>query len=147
MELVEPVLESEKMELVDVECLKGKSRWMVRIYIDKEGGVGLDDCAMVSGEVGDLLDVYETPPGSYDLEISSPGLDRPLVRDKDFIKYTGHTVKISVSEKIDKRRNFRGKLLDYLERNGEKVLVVDVDGTVYTIPRHIVVKANLQYEF
>ncbi|MBN2538974.1 MAG: ribosome maturation factor RimP [Deltaproteobacteria bacterium] len=147
IELVEPVLESEKMELVDVECLKGQSRWMIRIYMDKEGGVGLDDCALISGEVGDLLDVHETPPGPYNLEISSPGLDRPLARDKDFIKYAGHKVKISVAEKIDKRRNFRGKLIDFIEKNGEKVLVVDVEGKIYNIPRNIVVKANLQYEF
>ena len=60
IELVEPVLESEEMELVDVECLKGQSDWMIRIYMDKEGGVGLDDCALISGEVGDLLNVHET---------------------------------------------------------------------------------------
>ncbi len=147
IELVEPVLESEEMELVDVECLKRQSDWMIRIYMDKEGGVGLDDCALISGEVGDLLDVHETPPGPFNLEISSPGLDRPLVRDKDFIKYAGHRVKISVAEKIEKKRNFRGKLVDFVEKNGEKVLVVDVEGKIYNIPRDIVVKANLQYEF
>jgi len=62
IELVEPVVESGEMELIDVECFRGKSSWMVRIYIDKESGVGLDDCAMISGEIGDLLDINETPP-------------------------------------------------------------------------------------
>jgi ribosome maturation factor RimP len=147
IELVEPVVESGEMELIDVECFRGKSCWMVRIYIDKESGVGLDNCAMISGEIGDLLDINETPPGAYDLEVSSPGLDRPLARDKDFIKYTGHTVKISVAEKIEKKRNFRGRLVDFVEKDGEKVLVVDVEGKIYNIPRNIVVKANLQYEF
>ena len=69
------------------------------------------------------------------------------MRDKDFIKYAGHRVKISVAEKIEKKRNFRGKLVDFVEKNGEKVLVVDVEGKIYNIPRDIVVKANLQYEF
>ena len=149
IELVEPVVESRQvgMELIDVECLKGQSGWMVRIYIDREGGVTLDDCALLSGEVGDLLDVNETPPGSYSLEISSPGLDRPLARDRDFIRYAGQRVRISVAEKIEGKRNFRGRLVDFVEKEGEKILVVDVEGKVYNIPRNIVVKANLQYEF
>jgi len=146
-ELVEPVIESERMELVDVECLKGPSRWIVRIYIDKEGGVTLDDCATISGEVGDLLDIHETPPGSYNLEISSPGLDRPLVRDRDFVRYEGHTVKIRAAEKIEGKRNFTGRLIAFVDKGGEKSLVIEVGETVYTIPRGMVVKANLEYEF
>jgi len=146
MGLVEPVVESERVELVDVECLKGPTRWMVRIYIDKEGGVTLDDCAMISGEVGDLLDIHETPPGPYDLEISSPGLDRPLVRDRDFVRYEGHAVRIRVSEKIEGKRNFKGRLVEFVESEGEKSLVIDVEGKMYTIPRSMVVKANLEYE-
>ena len=147
MELVEPAIESGKMELVDVECLKGKTRWMVRIYIDKEGGVGLDDCAMISGEIGDLLDINEVPPGPYDLELSSPGLNRPLARDKDFIRYAGNRVRISVAEKIEGKKIFRGRLVEFIEEEGDKILVLDVEGKVYNIPRNVVVKANLQYEF
>ncbi len=145
-ELVEPVVESERMELVDVECQKGPSRWMVRIYIDKEGGVTLDDCAMISGEAGDLLDVHEIPPGPYTLEISSPGLDRPLVKDRDFARYEGRAVRIRVAEAVEGRKRFRGKLLQFLDDGGEKSLVLDVEGRVYTIPRRMVVKANLDYE-
>ena len=147
LELVGPVVESERMELVDVECLRGPSDWVVRIYIDKEGGVTLDDCAMISGEVGDLLDIHETPPGPYNLEISSPGLDRPLVRDRDFVRYEGHTVTVRVAEKVEGKRNFKGRLVAFVERDGEKSLVLDVEGRVYTIPRSVVVKANLAYEF
>lgn len=147
LRLVEPVVESEQMEVVDVECLRGPSRWTVRIYIDKEGGVTLDDCATISGEVGDLLDVHEIPPGPYNLEISSPGLDRPLVKDKDFIRYEGHTIKIRVAEKIGEKRNFTGSLIAYVDKDGEKNLVVEVDETRYTIPRHMVIKAQLVYEF
>jgi len=145
--LVEPVVESERMEVVDVECLRGPTRWMVRIYIDREGGVTLEDCAMISGEVGDILDIHETPPGPYDLEISSPGLDRPLVRDRDFVRYKGHAVRIRVAEKVEGKRSFKGRLVEFVENEGEKRLVIDVGGKVYSIPRSMVVKANLEYEF
>jgi len=147
LDLVEPVAQSEGMEIVDAECLRGPSGWMVRIYIDKEGGVTLDDCAMISGEVGDLLDVHETPPGPYNLEVSSPGLDRPLVRDRDFVRHEGHRVRVRVAEKIEGKRTFTGRLVEFVEREGEKNLIIEVGKTKYTIPRHMVVKANLEYEF
>ena len=149
IELVEPVVESQQvgMELVDVECLRGKTSWIVRIYIDKAGGVGLDDCATISGEIGDLLDVNETPPGSYTLEISSPGLDRPIARDKDFIRYMGHKVRIRVAEKIEGKKNFSGRLVEFVEKEGEKIVVINMEGKVYNIPRIMIVKTNLQYGF
>ncbi len=144
--LVEPVIESEDMELVDIECLKMKSRWMIRIYIDEEGGVSLDNCAEISNQVGDLLDIHEVLPDSYILEVSSPGLNRPLAREKDFIKYRGCKIKVTVRDKMDGKRNFRGELVDFLEKDGEKVLVIDANGKKYHIPRETVVKANLEYE-
>ena len=146
-QLIEPLLESENMEMIDVECLKMKSRWLVRIYIDKIGGVTIDDCSEISNQAGDILDVHNIPPGPYTLEVSSPGLDRPLTRDKDFIKYLGHKVNIKVDEKIEGSRNFRGKLVDYLDENGGKTLIVDVSGKIYRIPRDLIAKANLEYEF
>ena len=94
-QLAEPLLASVGMELVQVECLKMKSRWLVRIYMDREeGGVTLDDCALISNQLGDLLDVHDVPPGPYTLEVSSPGLDRPLSRDKDFLKYRGSRINL-----------------------------------------------------
>jgi ribosome maturation factor RimP len=146
-ELIEPVLEDENLELVDIECLKMKIRWMVKIFIDKEGGVTLDDCAEMSHQVGDILDIYDIPPGPYTLEVSSPGLDRPLARDKDFMKYRGHKVHVRVGQKIDGIRNFQGELIDYLDEHGRKVLMIDVAGKTYRIPRDLVVKAHLEYEF
>jgi ribosome maturation factor RimP len=147
LELIEPVVSSEGMELVEIECYKGKNRWVVRIYIDKEGGVTIDDCVEISNQVGDLLTVYDVPPGPYNLEVSSPGLDRPLTRDKDYLKYKGCNVKILIREKLDGRKNFQGRLMDFLEEKGKKVLVVEVEGNTYHIPMEIIVKANLQYEF
>jgi len=146
-DLVEPVVESEGTELVQVECLRMKSRWLVRIYIDKEGGVTLDDCAGISHQVGDLLDVHNIPVGPYTLEVSSPGLDRPLAREKDFIAFKGHAVKIRTKGDIEGRKNFKGVLLDYIEREGTKEIVLDVDGKHIHIPRNLIHKANLEYEF
>ena len=144
LELVEPVVESKDMELIDVECLKMKSGWLVRIYIDKEGGLTLDDCSEISNEVCDLLDIHEAPPGPYTLEVSSPGANRPLVREKDFIKYRGHWIKVKLRDVLDGKRNFRGKLMDLLEEDGRKVLVIDEEGKMYRIPKEIVVKAKLE---
>ena len=146
-QLVEPVIESEDMELIDVECLKMRSRWIVRIYMDKETGITLDNCREISNQVGDILDIHDVLPGSYTLEVSSPGLDRPLVRDKDFMKYRGCKVHVRVTEKLEGIRNFRGKLVDFCEEKGKKVLVIDITGKTYRIPRDIVVKANIEYEF
>ncbi len=98
-QLAEPLLASEGMELVLVECLKMKTRWVVRIYMDREGGVTLDDCAQISNQLGDLLDVHDVPPGPYTLEVSSPGLDRPLHRDKDFLKYRGSRINLRLGGK------------------------------------------------
>ena len=146
-QLAEPLLAEEGMEIVLVECLRMKSRWLVRLYIDKEGGVTLNDCSAISHQLGDILDVHDIPRGSYTLEVSSPGLDRPLTRDKDFIKYTGSKVRITVGAKMEGIRNFRGKLIDYLEENGEKILLIEVDGRMYRIPKKEVTKARLDYEF
>jgi ribosome maturation factor RimP len=145
--LIEPVVESEKMELVGVECMGGRSRMVVRIYIDKEGGVTVDDCAEISNQVGDILDIYDAVNGSYDLEVSSPGIDRPLIRDKDFIKYKGYKIRVRLSEALDGRKNFCGTLTDFIEKEEEKILIIDMEGKIYNVPTGILVKANLQYEF
>ena len=93
-QLAEPLLASQGMELVLAECLKMQTRWLVRIYIDREGGVTVDDCARISNQLGDLMDVHDVPSGPYTLEVSSPGLDRPLDRDRDFLKYRGSKIRL-----------------------------------------------------
>jgi len=145
-EMVEPAIEASGFELIDLECQRGKVRWLVRAYIDCEKGVTIDDCATVSGEIGDILSVYDVPPGPYDLEVSSPGLDRPLSRDKDFLKYRGSTVKIRTNEPLEGRKNFRGRLVEYVGEEGQKTIVLEVDGTTFRIPRRVVAKAHLQYD-
>jgi ribosome maturation factor RimP len=144
--LIEPVIESEGLELVELECLRMKTRWLVRIFIDREGGATLDDCTSISHQAGDLLNVHDLPPGPYTLEVSTPGLDRPLARDKDFEKYRGAKVRIRTREPIDGSRNFLGTLIEVAAQDGRKTVTVDVDGKSVRIERDNVQKANLEYE-
>jgi ribosome maturation factor RimP len=135
------------MEPILVECLKMKTRWIVRIYMDRlEGGVTVDDCAWVSNQLGDLLDVHDVPPGAYTLEVSSPGLDRPLHRDKDFLKYQGAEINLRLTEKIAGRKRFTGELVDYEEGETGKVIVLKTGDELFRIPRETVAKANLVYK-
>jgi ribosome maturation factor RimP len=145
-DLAEAILTAEGMELVEAECLRMPSRWLVRIFIDREGGVTIDDCTEISHQLGDVLNVHDVPPGPYTLEVSSPGLDRPLVKDGDFLKYRGSTVNLRLNEKLAGSRHYKGNLVDFIDDNGNKFLVMAVSGTSYRIPRQMVAKANLVYK-
>jgi ribosome maturation factor RimP len=142
-QLAGPVVASEGMELIHVECIKMHSRWIVRLFLDKEGGVALDDCANISSQLGDIFDIREVINGSYTLEVSSPGFDRPISRDQDFVKYKNSRVNIKTDVKIEGIRNFHGILSDYVEEAGRKFVLVDIAGKVYRIPRQDIIKANL----
>ncbi|MDI9570778.1 MAG: ribosome maturation factor RimP [Pseudomonadota bacterium] len=144
--IVEPAIIGAGMELVCVECFRMKSRWLVRIYIDKEGGVAIDDCALISGEAGDLLAVHDVPHESYTLEVSSPGLDRPLVKDEDFRRFRGSKVTVRTGCKIDGARNFKGILREYLtSEDGTGTIVLETEGRRIAIPREEVIRARLEY--
>jgi ribosome maturation factor RimP len=93
-DLVDPILGELGFELVDVEYLSKHGRWVLRLYIDKEGGVTIDDCALVSREIGDLIDVKDIIRHEYVLEVSSPGLNRPLKKEKDFVWAIGKKIKL-----------------------------------------------------
>jgi ribosome maturation factor RimP len=138
-EIIDPIVASEGMELVEVEFQSEPRGWVLRLYIDREGGVTLQDCTAVSREVGDLLDVKDLISHSYHLEVSSPGLDRPIRKPKDFDRFSGHRVKVSLSRALDGRRVFQGMLLG---REGQ-VLRVDCGGKVFEIPLGEVAKARL----
>jgi len=138
-----PVAESEGMELIHVECIKMHSRWIFRLFLDKETGVTLDDCATISNQLGDILDVHNLTSGPYTLEVSSPGPDRPISRDVDFRKYKGRRVRIRTSVKIQGMKNFQGILTDYTDEDGQKVAHLEVSGKIYAIPRQQIIKANL----
>src|SRR5512136_1927154 len=108
--LAEQVAASMGMEVVLVE-IKGGGRSIVRVYIDQAGGVSVDDCERFSKRFSVLLDVEDCIPFSYMLEVSSPGLDRPLVREADFQRFTGKQVKVRTSQPLQGQRNFRGRIL------------------------------------
>jgi ribosome maturation factor RimP len=141
--ILEPLLEAEGLSLVDIEYKWERGGWIFRVLIDKTQGITLDDCARVSREFGQLLDVENIIPASYRLEVSSPGLDRPLKKEADFIKYTGRRVRIKTREPVSGRRNFKGDLLGCAEA---KVTVKVEGGEVFTIPLASILKANLALE-
>lgn len=142
-QLAEPVALSEGMELIHVECLKMHSRWVFRLFLDKEDGVTLDDCTAISNQLGDILDVHDLSRGPYTLEVSSPGLDRPISRDQDFEKFRGSQIKIKTHIKIDGIKNFQGTLMEIIEENGRKLVRINIAGKIYSIPKSEIAKANL----
>ena len=142
-QLAEPVVISEGMELIHIECIKMHSRWIFRLFLDKEGGITLDDCTTISNQLGDILDVHDLSRGPYTLEVSSPGLDRPISRDCDFEKFKGAKIKVKTHIKMEGIKNFQGVLVDYTDENGRKIARVDVAGKIYSIPKNEIAKANL----
>lgn len=141
--IAEPTLEDLGYELVDVEYVFERGRWVLRIYIDKEGGVGINDCVEVSQELSTLLDIEDPIESSYVLEVSSPGLNRPLTKEKHFIQAIGKKVKIKTENPIEGRKNFTGYLRDF--KDG--IVMIEVDNRIYQLERENIKKANLVYEF
>jgi ribosome maturation factor RimP len=141
--LIEPIVEEADFELVDIEYLSERGRWVLRIYVDKEGGVTLDHCSWLSREIGDLIDVKDVVPHEYVLEVSSPGLNRPLKREKDFLQALGKKVKVKMVTPVKGRKNYTGYLRSF--QNGK--LFVDINNHLVTLPWRDVEKANLVYEF
>lgn len=142
-DLVGPALEDMDFELVDVEYLSRHGKWVLRLYIDKEGGVTLDDCARVSREFGDLIDVKDIVIHKYVLEVSSPGLDRPLKKEKDLEHAIGKKIKVKTVAPVKGRRNYTG----YLRNFQKGILYMELENGPVHLPWKEVEKANLVYEF
>ncbi len=138
-DMFEPVIESMAYELIGVELTGSGNGTILRIYIDAEKGITVDDCQAVSYQVSGILDVEDPLQNHYTLEVSSPGLDRPLVKPEHFKQFIGELVKIRSTEAVLGRKNFKGILESF---DGE-YLYVAVDNEVYEIPFDIVEKANL----
>ena len=111
--LLEPMMEEYGFELVDVEYVKEGSNWYLRAYIDKEGGITVDDCELVSRRMSVLLDEKDYVEGSYIFEVSSPGLGRPLKKEKDYARSLGKDIEIRTYRAIDKEKEFYGVLKSY----------------------------------
>jgi ribosome maturation factor RimP len=137
------ILEFSGMELVHLEMKREPGGWFVRLYIDKDGGVTLDDCSRVSRQLSTQLDLLDPIPERYTLEVSSPGLDRPLHADRDYERFAGRMVRLSATDPIDGRRHFVGRLLGL--REGTVHLALEEGGEV-AIPKERVAGARLEVE-
>ncbi|WFD11717.1 ribosome maturation factor RimP [Tepidibacter hydrothermalis] len=114
-EIVLPIVDKNNFELVDVEYIKEAGHYYLRVYIDKEGGIGLNDCKMVSEELSETLDKVDPIKENYFLEVSSPGIDRPLKKDKDFERYKGRDVELKLYKALDGQKQFEGELVGLFE--------------------------------
>jgi ribosome maturation factor RimP len=141
--LIAPVVLDNGIELVDVEYVKEGAHWYLRLYIDKEGGVDMDDCTKVSHLVSEVLDKKDPIPQAYMLEVSSPGLERPLKKDEDFHRFSGKLVRVITKEPYQGYQDFMGYLVGLVE--GE--IVLEYEKETIKIPRKLVDKANLALEF
>ena len=142
--LIGPSVEALGYELVGVEYLgKGASGSLLRVYIDHDDGITLDDCARVSHQISGLLDVEDPIREHFDLEVSSPGLDRPLFNKAHFERFVGHEVSVKTRTKIQGRQRFKGRLQGV---QGEDVQIL-VEGEAFALPLNQIVKARLVPEF
>ena len=142
-ELLAPIVEEAGFELVDVEYVKEAGNWYLRGYIDKPGGITVNDCEAVSRIFSDRLDEDDFIEDSYIMEISSPGLDRPLKKDKDFARSMGKVVEIRTYRPIDRQKEFSGVLTAYDDNS----VTIDEDGNLRTFDRKEIALIRLMIEF
>jgi len=137
-----PVLQDYGLDLVEIEFKPSGKRWLLRLYIDKEGGVTIADCATISREFGRILDVEDIIDHPYSLEVSSPGLTRPLKKWEDFLRNKGKMCKIVTREQIEGRNEYTGIIGNSTEEE------VEIRGTndIFTIPICAIKKAHLEFE-
>jgi ribosome maturation factor RimP len=137
--LLEPTVERLGYELADLELRLAGRDSVIRVFIDKPEGVGLEDCEAVSRQVSALLDVEDPVPGHYVLEVSSPGLDRKLTKPAHYQRYVGDDIRVQLRFPVEGRRKFRGKLLSA----NEEAIEIDVDGQSHELPLATIDTARL----
>lgn len=143
-ELLLPIIEKNQFELVDVEYVKEGSNWYLRAYIDKPGGITVDDCEVVSRALSELLDQNDFIEDSYILEVSSPGLGRPLKKEKDFQRSLGEEVEIRTYRAINRQKEFVGVLKGY---DKENVTIEYEDETEQTFLKSDIALIRLAFDF
>jgi len=143
IDIIEPVINDLGIDLVDIDLKKMGGKALLRVYIETEAGVTIDDCERVSREVESILDVEDPIPSSYVLEVSSPGLDRPLKKPEDFIRFKGHMARVVIREPIGKQTFFSGSLAEANEN--EIVLHLPKDREI-TITYDMISSARLEVE-
>ena len=141
--LAEPLLRFEGIRLIDVEYRRESKGWILRVFVDKQGGVTLDDCAIISSQLGDILDAKMDNDEPYHLEVSSPGLDRPLTKPKHFVYFEGRPAVIKTNRLVEGKRHFKGVLAGF----SEGVVKLLVDEQTVAIPYEAIAKAHLSIEY
>lgn len=141
-EVVETIIESTELELVDVEYVHERE-WYLRVFLDKEGGIDLDDCQMVSEKLSEVLDAKDPIKENYLLEVSSPGLDRVLKKEKDFIRYYGRDVDIQLFKPIDGKKQYTGSLQGY----SDEVITIQVQDERIDLERAAIAQIRLHLDF
>ena len=139
-----PLVEEHHFELVDVEYVREAGTWYLRAYIDKEGGIAVDDCEVISRKLGEWLDKEDFIDESYILEVSSPGLGRPLKKEKDFIRSMGKDVDVRLYRQIDKQKEFTGALSAYDENT---VTLTMEDGSLMVFEKPDIALIRLALDF
>ncbi|WP_124064952.1 ribosome maturation factor RimP [Clostridium sp. E02] len=139
-----PIIEENQFELVDVEYVKEAGNWYLRAYIDKEGGIAVDDCEIISRRLGAWLDEKDFIADSYILEVSSPGLLRPLKKDKDLDRNIGKDVDIKLYKPLNKQKDFTGTLISYEK---DTVTIAQEDGTEMLFNRPEIAIIRLAFDF
>lgn len=142
-ELVMPLIEQNEFELVDVEYVKEGGNWYLRVYIDKPNGINVDDCELISRALGDLLDENDFIEEAYILEVSSPGLGRPLKKDKDFARSIGEEVEIKLYRMRDGSKDFKGILKSYDKED----IVIEAQENEITFKRSEIALIRLAFDF
>ena len=141
--MIEPVINSLGIEITDLELGKMRGKGILRVFIDKEEGIKIEDCEKVSREISALLDVEDPIPYSYVLEVSSPGLDRPLRKPEDFKRFKGNTVRVVTTDPIDEQTFFVGTI----SMAGDSEVILDLpEKNKVTIPYEIISRARLEVE-
>jgi len=138
-----PAAEESGLELVDVEFAKEGGHWRLRVFIDKPTGVGVEDCQRVSEKLSRLLDEKDPITQSYILEVSSPGIERPLKKLDDYNRFAGSLVSITTFAPFNNKRKFTGRILN----TNENCVVVDVEGVKLVLPYEQIASARLKVEF
>lgn len=141
---LEPMMEEYNFELVDLEYVKEGTNWYLRVFIDKEGGVTIDDCELLSRSLEEKLDEEDPIENAYILEVSSPGLDRPLKKESDFERYKGEIVDIKLYKPFNKKKEYRGELQG-LENN--TVIIIDEEGNTISFSRNDIAIVRLAILF
>lgn len=140
--IVEGIVEGTDMELVDVEYVRERD-WYLRVYLDKPGGVDLDDCQIVSEKLSEVLDAKDPIKENYLLEVSSPGLDRVLKKDKDFVRYNGSDVDVQLFKPIDGKKQFTGALAGFTDTT----ITITVGEEPIELERSAIAQIRLHFEF